>query len=191
MAKRLRFALTLLALAFVSRDCATVPITGRSQLLLISDDEMAAASDDAFAQLYNYLRQSGKLLSPSESPDAEAITALVNKVSNRLIDVAGIRTRFAWQISVVKSPAVNAMVTPNGKIIVFTGILPVAKNEAGWAAVIGHEIGHVIARHTAERLSAVLAGNLAPFEPFPKPRQDQSIDRSSPPLQVTGSNTAC
>jgi hypothetical protein len=118
-------------------------------------------TDDSFGQLHNYLRQSGKILSGSESTDAEALIALVNSVSNRLINASGLRHRFQWEIMVVKASEANAMVMPNGKILVFTGILPVAKNEAGLAAVLGHEIGHVMARHSAERLSQVLLGRIA------------------------------
>src|SRR5690242_2395874 len=78
---RIRVALGLAALVFMSADCATVPLTGRSQLVLISDDEMAALADEPAARLQNYFRQSGRILSASESPDAEAVIALVNKVS--------------------------------------------------------------------------------------------------------------
>src|ERR1041385_7402239 len=61
-----------------------------------------------------------------------------------------------WQTVVLKSKNANAQVLPNGKIMVFTGIIPIAKNEAGLAAVLGHGVGHVIAHHAAERASQAL-----------------------------------
>jgi len=159
--KRATLVLGLATLLLVSTDCATVPITGRSQLLLVSDDEVAALTDDSVTQLQNYLRRSGKILSASESPEAPAVIARVNNVSSRLLQISGLQSRFQWQVMVVKAGEANAMVTPNGKIMVFTGILPIAKSEAGLAAVIGHEIGHLMARHTAERLSRLMLGNAA------------------------------
>jgi len=160
-AQRVRLLPCLFLLIFVSTDCSTVPVTGRSQLVLISDDEMAALSDEPYFQLQNYFRQSGRILSASESPEAEADIALINNVCNRLLDVSGLKNRFQWEITVVKASEPNASVLPNGKITVFTGIIPVAQNAAGLAAVIGHEIGHVMARHSAERLSRVILGDAA------------------------------
>jgi hypothetical protein len=86
--------------------------------------------------------------------------ASVRRVSDRIIDAAGLRERFYWEVTVVKSREANAFVMPNGKIVVFTGLLPIAKNEAGLAAVIGHEVSHVIARHSAERMSQALLAQI-------------------------------
>lgn len=92
---------------------------------------------------------------PARASAAAALTT-VHHVSDRIIDAAGLRGRFNWETVVVKSKVPNAFAMPNGKIVVFTGILPVAKIEAGLAAVLGHEIGHVIAQHQAERVSQTL-----------------------------------
>jgi len=145
-----------LALLLLLAGCATVPITGRTQLNVISDQQLAAAADQDFSKFMSLVRQKNALLSPTESAQASALVGTVNRVSDRIIEAAGLRGRYNWQPVVVKSRQANAFVMPNGKIVVFTGLLPIAKTEAGLAAVIGHEVAHVIARHQAERVSQVL-----------------------------------
>lgn len=141
--------------------CATVPITGRSQLNMISDQQLVAAADQNFSKFIGLVSQKNAMLAPSESPQASAVLVSVNRVSERIIDAAGLRGRYNWQTVVVKSREPNAFVMPNGKIVVFTGLLPIAKTEAGLAAVLGHEVSHVIARHQAERVSQALLAQMA------------------------------
>ena len=158
-----RFPLWPVVALLLVLGCTTVPITGRSQLNMISDQQLAAAADQDFAKFASLVVQKNAVVSSSESPQAAALLATVNRVSGRIIDAAGLRGRYNWQTLVVKSREANAFVMPNGKIVVFTGIIPIAKNEAGLAAVLGHEVSHVIAHHQAERVSqALLAqGSLA------------------------------
>lgn len=146
----------LAALIFMASDCATVPVTGRSQLLILTNDDLIPGANQAFGQFQSFIQQKGRVLSSSESPAAAAAVKLVNSVSERLLDAAGLRNKYPWEVLVVKASEANAFAMPNGKIVVFTGLLPITKNEAGLAAVIGHEIGHVWARHSAERLSQAL-----------------------------------
>lgn len=78
---------------------------------------------------------------------------LVKRVAGRLAGATGPAARtFDWRVSLVRSPEVNAFCLPGGKIVVYTGILPVAKTEAGLAAVMGHEMAHATLRHGSERL---------------------------------------
>ena len=141
--------------------CATVPITGRSQLSMISDDHVRVISAETYSRFLSLARQKDAVLSANESSQAAATLASVKRVSERVVDAAGLRDRYYWETVVVKSREANAFVTPNGKIVVFTGLLPVAKTEAALAAVIGHEVGHVIGHHQAERMSQVLAAQIA------------------------------
>jgi Zn-dependent protease with chaperone function len=151
-----RFPLWSVVALLLMSGCTTVPITGRSQLNMISDQQLAAAADQDFAKFASLVVQKNAIVSSSESPQAAALLATVNRVSGRIIDAAGLRGRYNWQTLVVKSREANAFVMPNGKIVVFTGIIPIAKNEAGLAAVLGHEVSHVIAHHQAERVSQAL-----------------------------------
>lgn len=136
--------------------CGTVPITGRSQLNLVTDRELLDSANASFAKFISSANSKQAVLQASESPTAASTIATVKRVSDRIIDAAGLRSRYNWETVVVKSKNANAFVMPNGKIVVFTGILPIAKNEAGLAAVIGHEVAHVVAKHSAERMSQVL-----------------------------------
>ena len=141
--------------------CATVPITGRTQLNMVSDQALINAADQEFSKFMSAAVQKGALLAPAESPQAATTMSAANRVSERIIDAAGLRGRYNWQTVVVNSTLANAFVLPNGKIVIFTGLLPVAKTDAGLAAVLGHEVAHVIARHQAERMSQVLLAQIA------------------------------
>lgn len=133
--------------------CATSPM-GRKQLLLIDDATMNQMGADAFEDL--------KKKTPIEKN--AAINHYVQCISHASIrqatDTTGVK---AWEIVVFRDPAVNAFALPGGKIGVFTGILKVADTPDKLAAVIGHEIGHVIARHGNERVSqsSVAQGGVA------------------------------
>jgi len=136
--------------------CATVPITGRSQINMISDQQLVAISNEHFSRFMALMNKKNAVLLPSESVKAAATLDSVNRVSERIVEAAGLKGRLNWQTVVIKSRNVNAFVMPNGKIVVFTGLLPVVKTEAGLAAVIGHEVAHVVARHRAERVSQAM-----------------------------------
>ena len=155
----LRLAAGALALpvAQVLQGCATVPVSGRSQLMLLSPQEEAKMGVEAFAQLQQKEIDRGRLLTEERGPAAHA---QVRQVSDRVIQASGLRDRYRWEYMVVDAPTtVNAAAIAGGRIIVYTGILPVAQSDAGLATIMGHEVGHVMAHHTGERYSqSVLAG---------------------------------
>lgn len=140
-----------LALAGVSiAACATSP-TGRKQLILLPDDQMAALGAQAFDQM--------KTEEPvSNNP---AANAYVQCISNAILDASGLSSGQAWEIVVFDSEQVNAFALPGAKIGVYTGMIRFAENQDQLAAVIGHEVGHVIARHSNERVSEQQAAALA------------------------------
>jgi len=89
-----------------------------------------------------------------------AANALVTKVGTRIAQATG-RTDLPWEFTVIDEPkTVNAFALPGGKVAVYTGILPITRDEAGLAAVLGHEVSHVMARHSAERVSQQLGVQL-------------------------------
>ncbi|KAJ3043378.1 hypothetical protein HDV00_005076 [Rhizophlyctis rosea] len=85
-------------------------------------------------------------------PDAHPVAQFVQRVANRIIRVSGLGG-LKWEVHVIDNDEKNAFVLPGGKIFVFTGILPIVGDEDGLAAVLGHEIAHQVARHSAEKLS--------------------------------------
>lgn len=100
-------------------------------------------------------------MSADETPEASATIARVRRVADEIVDAAGVRGTLAWDVVVLKDTRRNASVLPNGKIVVYTGILPIAGDDAGLAAILGHEVGHVVGRHGAERMSQALLAQLA------------------------------
>jgi len=157
----LRAGLGLLAwpLAQALQACATVPVTGRSQLRLISEQEEAQIGVQAFQQLRQQELKKGRLLTEQEDPAAHA---WVRRVTDRVIRASGLANRYRWEYMILNAPkTVNAAAIAGGRIIVYTGILPVAASDAGLAAILGHETAHVMAHHTAERISQYELLNLA------------------------------
>lgn len=144
MATRFRTLAGLLALLAVG--CATSPL-GRKQLILLPDGQM----DSLGAQSFTELKQSQTV---SRDP---SINAYVQCVSQPLLQVSGSKLPpERWEIVVFKDDSANAFALPGGKIGVHTGLLKVAVTPGQLAAVIGHEIGHVLARHGNERVSESL-----------------------------------
>jgi len=133
--------------------CSKVLITGRKQLLLIPDSEILAMSSESYRQYLDSTPLSTDKMN----------TALVKKVGKnisiavenylRANGLASEITNFSWEFNLVKDPSKNAFCMPGGKVVVYEGILPVTKTEAGLAVVMGHEIAHAVAKHSSERLS--------------------------------------
>lgn len=126
--------------------CQSAPITGRQQFILISDQEASQMGVQAYQQILS----KGNI---SHDPQMNAVVA---RVSQRLAQVVGVPGA-KWQYTVFEDPTANAFALPGGKIGVNTGMFKVAKTEGQLAAVLGHEIGHVMAHHSAERMSRELA----------------------------------
>jgi predicted Zn-dependent protease len=139
--------------------CATTPVTGRSQLRLISEEEEAKLGVTAFQQLRDEEVKKGRVLTEREDPAAHA---WVKGVSERVIAASGLGNAYRWDYMILNAPkTVNAAAIAGGRIIVYSGILPVAQTDAGLATILGHEVGHVMAHHTAERLSQDQLVNVA------------------------------
>lgn len=156
-----QFRVQFFIVAIVVAGCSTVAITGRNQLNLVSDGELRKAADANYSQFLAAAKSKNAILEKAESTEAANIISSVQRVSANIINAAELNGKYNWQVLVVKSKTPNAFVLPNGKITVYTGILPIAKNEAGLAAIIGHEVAHVVARHSAERMSQSLLANTA------------------------------
>jgi metalloendopeptidase OMA1, mitochondrial len=133
---------SLVLVASVLVSCETVPITGRSQLNLLSEPDEVQMGVQAYKEVVGKAKVSG-------DPVANA---QVTRVAQRIIAVSE-KPDLPWEVKVIDENQANAFALPGGKIAVYTGILPITRDDAGLAAVIGHEVGHVLARHSAERVS--------------------------------------
>lgn len=136
-----QLASAVLVLLLSIQSCVTVDGTGRRALNFVPDDQMNKLGLQAFEEI-----QQKEKLSKNKR-----MTAEVKEIGARIAKASG--ADFDWEFILIESDQVNAFCLPGGKVAVYTGILKVAKNRAGLAAVMGHEVAHAIARHGAERMS--------------------------------------
>ncbi len=134
---------------FVLCACQTVPVTGRQQLLLISEPEETQMGLAAYQEI----------LKKEKISRAPRINAMVQRVGKRIAAVAN-RPDYQWEFRVIDKDIANAFALPGGKVPVYTGILQYTQTEAGLAVVMGHEVAHALARHGGERISRSMAANL-------------------------------
>jgi predicted Zn-dependent protease len=153
--KKVKFVLMALVAAIVV-SCGTtrtVPITGRKQNILVSDEQVLSLSN----QEYSDYMKSAKL-----STNA-ANTVMVKRVGQKLATaveaylnnhgLAAETKQYSWEFNLVQDKSANAFCMPGGKIVVYEGLLPYTQNEASLAIVLGHEIAHAVAKHSAEQMS--------------------------------------
>lgn len=140
--RRLLGALAAVPLAACSENVET----GRNQLILVDDGQLAGLADQAWGDLVG---KTPRLRDPGAQ-------ARIARIGAGIAEATG-RTDLDWGYAVFDSPDVNAFVLPNGKVAVFRGLLDAVRSDDELAAVMGHEAGHVVARHAAERVSQQLA----------------------------------
>ena len=142
--------------------CTTNAITGRKQLSLVSDAEVQS---QALTEYRTFLSQN-KVVSASQSKDAEMVRRVGSRIAAAITQYytqKGLGKElegYQWEYNLVNSNQVNAWCMPGGKIVVYTGLLPITQNEAALAVVLGHEITHAVAKHGNERMSEGLVQQL-------------------------------
>jgi len=148
MRARRLVALALVGFVSATLACTKVPITGRRQFNLIPQGIM----NDLGASTYKTM-----LADENVAGDGSDDREVLRRVGKHIAKAAN-QKRYDWRFNLIQDhDTLNAWCLPGGKIAVYTGILPVAKNEAGLAFIMGHEVGHATANHGAERLSQQLA----------------------------------
>lgn len=130
------------ALYYVTVNKETVPITGRTHLVDISREQEAALG----LQSYREVLQQSRVIQGGQ--DVDRIKSIGLRLS-KVVESAN----FNWEFNLIESAEANAFCLPGGKVAVYTGILPVARNNDGLAVIMGHEIAHAVARHGAERMA--------------------------------------
>lgn len=132
----------LMAASFFIAGCATVPYTDRSQLMLISPSEETQLGEQAW----------GEFISQNRTSTNQGYNAALSRVGEGIAKAVG-NSNYDWEFRVFENNEPNAFCLPGGKVGVNTGIFRYMANDAELAAVVGHEVGHVVARHGAERMS--------------------------------------
>jgi predicted Zn-dependent protease len=138
--------------------CSKVPITGRKQLKLLPNSMMMAMGQSNYA---TFLQENPAVSPPTmQSAEVTEVGTRISQAVEKYMKDNGLSKKIAgykWEFNVVDSKDVNAWCMPGGKVVVYTGILPITKDAAGLAVVLGHEIAHAIADHGNERMSQELA----------------------------------
>lgn len=160
MRTKISSILVLLSLILFAVGCSSVPITGRSQLNLVSDASIMAESAQAYQEF----------IAANPPMRGTANQALVQKVGKKIAAAAEayfieqgtpqVLDGFSWEFNLIKDDTPNAWCMPGGKVAVFTGILPYTKDENGLAVVMSHEVAHAVARHGNERVSQNMLASL-------------------------------
>jgi len=141
---------------FVFQTCSSVPLTNRSQLNMIPSSEMLAMS---YQQYDVFLNENKLSTNTAEVNMVKRVGANIQHAVERYMAENNLSSRlngYNWEFNLVKDDLVNAWCMPGGKVVVYTGILPVTNDEEGLAVVMGHEIAHAIAEHGNERMSQQL-----------------------------------
>jgi predicted Zn-dependent protease len=159
--KNRNFILSILAMMLVVA-CTQNPITGRNQLSLVSESEVQSM---AKSEYQTFLSQN-KVVSSSSSRDAEMVRRVGSRIASAITKYyteQGLSKElegYQWEYNLVDNKEANAWCMPGGKIVVYTGLLPITQNEAALAVVLGHEITHAVAHHGVERMSQGLVQQL-------------------------------
>jgi predicted Zn-dependent protease len=143
----------VISVTFIMVSCTTVPLTGRKQLSLVPESEMMALS----------LTEYGKFLKANKVSTDKGKTEMVKRVGLRISKAVaaymaqqGLSANlkgYQWEFNLVESKEVNAWCMSGGKVVVYSGLLPISQDDEGLATVLGHEIAHAVARHGSERMS--------------------------------------
>lgn len=152
MKKLMCLAMALLLLA----GCSSVPLTGRKQVLLVSDQEVLTSS---LTQYNEYIKTATKSSNATQSAMVTRVGKKIAAATEQYLKQNGLESEvknFAWEFSLVKDEQVNAFCMPGGKIVVYEGLMKIIGSEDELAVVVGHEVAHAVAKHSNERMSQQL-----------------------------------
>ena len=155
-----QFAMIFFIMPLVLASCSKVPITGRNQFNIVRDSTMLSMSLNEYSTFLKENKLSGN----------KELARMVERVGQRIQgavelyftqqNMAAALKNYAWEFKLVESSEINAWCMPGGKVVVYTGIMDIAKNETGLAVVMGHEIAHAVAKHGNERMSQGLIAQM-------------------------------
>lgn len=143
------YVLSLLMLA----GCSSVPLTGRKQLLLVSDQEVLSSS---LTQYKDYIKSAQKSTNATQTAMVLRVGKNIATATERYLRSNGLSAEikdFSWEFNLVKSDEINAFCMPGGKIVVYEGLMKLVSSDDELAVVLGHEVAHAVAKHSNERIS--------------------------------------
>lgn len=176
----MRKLISLFAFCALMYACSSVPVTGRQQLSLVSDQEVLSLSLQEYS---DYIKTAKKSTDKTN-------TALVVRVGQNIANAVAryyeasnasdLLKDYSWEFNLIADSQVNAFCMPGGKIVVYEGILPYTQTETGLAVVLGHEVAHAIAKHANERMSQQLVSQ------YGAAAVSSALSKSSSTLQTLG-----
>lgn len=134
--------------------CSTNPFTGKKDFNIVSNSEIFPT---AFAQYDTFLKDNKVIKGTSQATMVVNVGQKIKNAAEKYLNANGYKgylDGYAWEYNLVQNNEINAWCMPGGKIVVYSGILPVTKDEAGLATVLGHEVAHALVNHGAQRMSA-------------------------------------
>jgi predicted Zn-dependent protease len=172
---------SFLVLSIFLMNCSKNLVTGRKQLSLVSETELQSMAK----QQYQSFLTENKVVNVSGNRDAEMVRRVGTRIANAIksyYDGQGqtsVLEGYEWEFNLIENKEVNAWCMPGGKVVVYTGLLPITQNEAALAIVLGHEITHAVAQHGSERMSQgllqQLGGTVLQVALANKPAQTQNL----------------
>ncbi|MEM6344981.1 MAG: M48 family metallopeptidase [Bacteroidota bacterium] len=154
--KRSTLLIVISLTAIILFSCAKVVFTGRRQAKLIPSNQINSLS---FQQYDSFLQQNPPMTSGAQLAMVRRVGLKIQQATEKYYRANGMADQlreFEWAFNVVDDPTVNAFCMPGGKVVVYTGILPIAQDEDGLAVIMGHEVAHALAHHGNERMSQTL-----------------------------------
>ena len=136
--------------------CSSVPLTGRKQVLLVSDQEVLSSS---LTQYNDYIKTATKSNNAKQSAMVTRVGQKIAAATEQYLRQNGLESEvknFAWEFNLVKDQQLNAFCMPGGKIVVYEGLLGIVSSDDELAVVVGHEVAHAVAKHSNERMSQQL-----------------------------------
>lgn len=143
----------LMASLLMLAGCGSVPITGRKQLLLVSDQEVLSSS---LTQYNDYIKSAKKSTDASQIAMVTRVGKKIAAATEQYLKNNGLSAEvkdFSWEFNLVKSDEINAFCMPGGKIVVYEGLMKLVSSDDELAVVMGHEVAHAVAKHSNERIS--------------------------------------
>jgi len=175
-----KYLMLVLVAAFLA-GCLLNLVTGRNQLSLVPESELQLMATSE----YKTFLSEHKVLNPANNRDAAMVSRVGARISGAITKYYTSRQEgsviegYKWEFNTVDNKAVNAWCMPGGKVVVYSGLIPVAQNETALAIVVGHEIAHAIAKHGSERMSQAmmqqLGGMALQIALSQKPQETQNL----------------
>ncbi len=151
---------SILLASVVIQSCGKVPVTGRNQLNLVPSSQMLSMS---YQQYDDFLKENKLSTDVRKTTLVKEVGQRIQQAVEQYYQEKGISNQlegYSWDFNLVDDDQVNAWCMPGGKVVIYTGILPVTRDESGLAVVMGHEVAHAVAEHGNERISQMLLTEL-------------------------------